>query len=126
MFDRQASEAAAEARRTAELNKRESLRNLPPLNLAAPDPEVVAAAGLVAVDDTSDQSPCEERAVVNITNSRPKPGPPECLPRHVIEQYTHRVQIVRCVCGWTGSSAADRSKPSDWSRHVAEFRAGKP
>jgi hypothetical protein len=63
---------------------------------------------------------------MNFTNSRPRPGPSKCPPRHVIEQYTHRVQIVRCVCGWTGSSATDRSGPSDWTRHVAEFRAGKP
>jgi hypothetical protein len=125
MLDRQAIEAAAQARRTAEPRRREALRGLPRENLPAPDPGVVAVAGLVAVGDTRDPLPRERRAM-NFTNWRHKPGPPNCSPRHVIEQYTHRVQIVRCVCGWTGSSATDRSGPSEWSRHVAEFRAGKP
>jgi hypothetical protein len=125
MFDRQAIEAAAGARRTAELTKREALPDVPRLNLAAPDPEVVAVAGVVAVADSRDQPP-RERPALTFTNSRPRPGPSKCPPRHVIEQYTHRVRIVRCVCGWTGSSATDRSGPSDWTRHVAEFRAGKP
>jgi hypothetical protein len=63
---------------------------------------------------------------MNFSNSRPRPGPPKYRPQHVIEQYTHRVQIVRCVCGWTGSSATNPGGPSDWTRHVAEFRTAKP
>ncbi len=63
---------------------------------------------------------------MNFNNARPKPGPPKYAPpQHVIEEYTHRVQIVRCVCGWTGSSATDGGTTSDWSRHVAEFRLPK-
>jgi len=56
MFDRQAIEAAAEARRTAELKRREALRGAPRLNLPPLDPGVVVVAGLVAVGDTRDQS----------------------------------------------------------------------
>ncbi len=62
---------------------------------------------------------------MSFNNARPKPGPPVREPQHVIEEYTHRVQRVRCVCGWSGSSASDGGAPSDWSRHVAEFRATK-
>ena len=60
---------------------------------------------------------------MSFTNSRPRPGAPgSATPQHVIDEYTHRIQFVRCVCGWTGSSA-NRGGPSDWTRHVAEFRA---
>jgi hypothetical protein len=72
------------------------------------------------------QPPETDRRSVGVVNARPKPVPPALPPRHVIDEYTHRIQFVRCVCGWTGSSAGDRSGPSDWSRHVAESRAGKP
>lgn len=59
---------------------------------------------------------------MSFNNVRPKPGPAKDLPpQHVIEKYTHRLQIVRCVCGWSGSSASDGG-PSAWTRHVAEFR----
>lgn len=70
------------------------------------------------------ESPPQGRAAT-LTNWRPKPSLPAFPPRHVIEQYTHRIQIVRCVCGWTGSSATTSGRPSEWNRHVAEFRAAK-
>ena len=57
-------------------------------------------------------------------------GPKRVVPaptpkQHVIEQYTHRRQLVQCVCGWRGSSATDGTAGSDWSRHLAEFRTTK-
>lgn len=62
---------------------------------------------------------------MSFNNARPKPGVPKLPPQHVIEEYTHRVQEVRCVCGWRGSSAIDGGTGSEWSRHLAEFRAPK-
>jgi hypothetical protein len=57
MFDRQAIEAAAQAQRTAELNRQEALRGVPRVNLHAPDSGVVVVAGLIAVGDTRGQLP---------------------------------------------------------------------
>jgi hypothetical protein len=50
---------------------------------------------------------------------------PEVLPRHVIDEYTHKSQVVRCECGWTGSSASPDGRPSAWKRHVAESKGPK-
>ncbi len=54
----------------------------------------------------------------------PKPAPPvaSAPPRHLIDEYTHRSQVVRCECGWIGSSASPDGKPSAWKRHVAESK----
>jgi hypothetical protein len=59
---------------------------------------------------------------MSFNNGRPKPGPKFAPPQHVIEQYTHRTQEVRCICGWAGSSATTGLGPSEWTRHVTEFR----
>jgi hypothetical protein len=62
-----------------------------------------------------------------VGGGRPVAGPAhELLPRHVIEEYTHRSQVVRCECGWIGSSASPNGTPSAWKRHVAQFKGGKP
>ncbi len=42
-------------------------------------------------------------------------------PKHVIDEYRHRDQHVRCICGWEGSSAP-RAVGSDWGDHVALMR----
>ncbi len=63
---------------------------------------------------------------MTFNNARRKPAVTgDALPKHVIEQYVHRAQSVRCVCGWTGSSATNGGTASDWSRHVAQFRTVK-
>ncbi len=46
-------------------------------------------------------------------------------PRHLIDEYVHKSQQVRCECGWTGSSASPDGQPSAWKRHVATFKGVK-
>jgi len=43
-------------------------------------------------------------------------------PKHVIEEYKHRLQQVTCVCGWQGSSASSDGITSDWKTHLQSTR----
>jgi hypothetical protein len=45
--------------------------------------------------------------------------------KHVIDEYKVRAQVVTCVCGWHGSTAAPFGQKSAWELHKAEFRAVK-
>jgi hypothetical protein len=55
-----------------------------------------------------------------------RPGPSRVAPeppKHVIEEYKHRLQQVTCVCGWQGSSASPDGVTSDWKTHLQSTRA---
>ena len=56
--------------------------------------------------------------------SRPNPSRPglDVPPKHVIDEYKHRLQQVTCVCGWQGSSASPDGVSSDWKTHLASTR----
>jgi hypothetical protein len=56
--------------------------------------------------------------------SRPslRPEPEDAPFRHLIAQYVHRLQAVRCTCGFEGSSASPDGKPSEWDRHIRANR----
>ncbi len=54
---------------------------------------------------------------------RPSPARPvPDLPRHVIDEYKHRLQRVTCACGWQGSSASPDGVTSEWKSHLASTR----
>ncbi len=58
-----------------------------------------------------------------MTASRPTPPRPGLdVPKHVIDEYKHRLQQVTCVCGWQGSSASPDGVSSDWKAHLASTR----
>ena len=42
--------------------------------------------------------------------------------KHVIDEYRHRDQLITCVCGWHGSSAAPLGERSAWDQHKAAAR----
>lgn len=51
--------------------------------------------------------------------ARPEPE----IFKHVIANYIHRVQEVRCTCGWVGSSASPDGQGSDWRVHLTATRS---
>ena len=59
---------------------------------------------------------------VRFNNARPLVPDPDALLKHVIDEYHHREQLVICVCGWNGSTAASSGERSPWDSHKASFR----
>jgi len=58
-----------------------------------------------------------------VTWMRGRPNPPLDPPfKHVIDEYKHGAQQITCTCGWRGSSATSGIEPSEWQRHLREFR----
>ena len=54
---------------------------------------------------------------------RPSPKPAVDAPfKHVIAEYVHRARMVRCTCGFSGSSAGVLGAPSEWDRHIRANR----
>jgi hypothetical protein len=54
----------------------------------------------------------------------PRPVVGEVPFRHLIAQYTHKVQTVVCTCGFVGSSMqGDTRTPSEWDRHIRANRS---
>ncbi len=60
-----------------------------------------------------------------MTFSRPRPlvdiGLVQPI-KHVIDEYRHRAEQVRCACGWQGSSASRMGAPSQWTLHVRQHK----
>ena len=54
-----------------------------------------------------------------------KSSPADAAPKHVIDEYKHKAQTIRCTCGWHGSCAAAPGQASAWNAHLLEMRGPK-
>ncbi len=73
----------------------------------------------------ADDHPGISRFPTRFNNGRMLPPDPDAPLKHVIDQYQHREQVVTCVCGWHGSTAATPGERSAWDDHKAAFRLGR-
>jgi hypothetical protein len=73
----------------------------------------------------SDDRSVISRSPIRFNNGRTLPLDPDAPLKHVIDQYQHRQQVVTCVCGWHGSTAAAPGERSAWDDHKALYRVGR-
>jgi hypothetical protein len=73
----------------------------------------------------SHDQPVPSRSPIRFNNARSTPPDPDAPPKHVIDEYRHRAQLVTCVCGWHGSSANRPGDRSPWDDHKASFRVAR-